>query len=160
MRASDALAKGCSCGLTKKQDLHFVACKDLKRKSKCPCLRQGVYCSKFCKCSNCRNKNANRKSCDSSTLTVVDCGSERRKRPNPDPYKRTRGATYLAERGFDLAPGPWTSLETITLLVIIEMLNMYSIQTTSKNVCDLYSFVACSANVKEMSLPIAYKAFS
>ena len=53
--ASDALAKGCSCGLTKTQDPHFVARKDLKRKSKCPCLRQGVYCSKFCKGFNCGN---------------------------------------------------------------------------------------------------------
>ena len=42
----------------------------------------------------------------------------------------------------------------------IEVLNMCSIQITSKNVCELYNFVACSATVKEMSLPIEYKVFS
>ena len=61
----------------------FTACKDLKRKSKCPCLCQGVYCSKYCKCFNCGNRHENQKLSDSST--AVGCRSESRKRPIQTP---------------------------------------------------------------------------
>lgn len=156
MKTSGPLVKGCTCGLAKKRDLQFVACKDSSRKSKCPCLRKGLYCSNFCKCVCCGNRTENKKSINSSSAV-----GKPRKRSNPNPFKRTKGASFLAERGFDVAPGPWTSLETVTLLVIIEVLTSCStIQMTSKNVCELYNFVASSSMVKTISLPIAYKAFS
>ena len=131
MNTSGHLVKGCTCGLTKKVDLDYVACKDSSRKSKCPCLSKGLYCSNLCKCVCCGNRTEN----SFNTSTAV---GKPRKRSNPNPFKRTKGATFLAERGFDVAPGPWTSLETVTLLVIIEVSTLCStIQMTSKNVCEL-----------------------
>lgn len=159
MRSSAHLFKGCSCGLTKKRDPNFVACKDSSRKSRCSCLRQSMYCSNLCKCFSCGNRIEEQKSSDLDT--TFDCSSKSRRRCHPDPFKRTKGATFLAERGFDITPGPWTSLETVTLFVVIEVLTTCSsIQLNSKMVCELYNFVVSSSTVKDMALPIACKAFS
>ena len=49
-------AKGCRCGINQKGN--FESCKDIegKRKTKCPCFRDGLCCElNHCFCLKCQN---------------------------------------------------------------------------------------------------------
>ena len=53
---ADEKRKGCTCGSSKKET-SVVSCQDsASRKSKCPCLKNNIYCSHRCKCTFCGNK--------------------------------------------------------------------------------------------------------
>ena len=156
MRPGANTIKGCLCGINKKGDATYVSCKDgTLRKSKCPCLRKNTYCSSCCKCFNCGNT---RGSCKPTCMTSPS--GKKRKRCNPEPYKRTRGTEYLAERGFDITTGPWTELESTVLYVVIEVIKSTSVPLNSKSISELYNFVASSQTMSEMALPVAYKSFA
>ena len=156
MHPGTSINKGCTCGMTKKGDATYVSCQDgTLRKSKCPCLHKNTYCSSSCKCFNCGNT---RGGCN-PTCTTSPSG-KKRKRCNPEPYKRTRGTDYLADRGFDIASGPWTELESTILYVVIEVIKSTGIPLTSKSISELYNFVASSKTISEMALPVAYKSFA
>ena len=50
--------KGCGCGLSKKsRGEHPIqeSCRDGSRKSKCPCVAEGIGCTELCRCLNCAN---------------------------------------------------------------------------------------------------------
>ena len=109
--------KGCTCGSMEKGKTAFVTCKDNdKRKSRCPCLRIGLKCNSSCRCYNCGNN----KDCPIKRSSKVT--STKRKRRNPETYKRMRGADYLVEKGFVVSNGPWTNLESIILFVVTEVI--------------------------------------
>ena len=155
MRPVTGTNKGCTCGIMKKGDATYVSCKNgALRKSKCPCLRKNTYCCSSCKCFNCGNKSDE----SNPTCTATSSGKKRR-RCNPEPYKRTRGANYLVE-SFDITSGPWTELESTILYVVIEVINSTSIHLSSQSISELYNFVASSQTINEMALPVAYKSFA
>ena len=86
--------------------------------------------------------------------------STKRKRTNPQTYKRMRGADYLAKEGFVISNGPWTNLECIVLFAVTEVINYSGVAVNSQNVAELYNFVVSSAKVKEIGLAVTYKPFS
>ena len=151
-KSVSGLRKGCTCGSTKS----VVVCKDqVGRKSRCPCLRIGKKCISTCRCSNCGNKEGCPQKRLSSNFT-----SNKRKRTNPQTYKRMRGADYLAKEGFVVSNGPWTNLECIVLFVVTEVINYSGVAMNSQNVAALYNFVVSSEKVKDFGLAVTYKPFS
>ena len=135
----------------------MVVCKDqVERKSRCPCLRIGKKCTSSCRCSNCGNQ---KEGCPQNRLSS-NLTSTRRKRTNPQTYKRMRGADYLAKEGFVLSNGPWTNLECIVLFVVTEVINYSGVAKNSQNVAELYNFVVSSEKVKNFGLAVTYKPFS
>ena len=69
----------------------------LERKSRCSWLRVGVKCDSVCRCTKCGNgKDCPNKRCSNTTPS-------KRKRTNPQTYKRMRGADYLAKQGFTVS---------------------------------------------------------
>ncbi len=114
----------------------------------CPCLRAKIFCTSSCKCLRCGNCDGSKS--NTATNTNKDLESpvgSKRERCNPDPYKRSSSANYLAEHGFDISSGPWTQLETLLL----------SMELSATIVSALFNFITGSEKVKEMSLPVAYK---
>jgi hypothetical protein len=157
---ADGKTKGCTCGSTKKNS-SVVSCQDgLLRKSKCPCLKNNIYCSHLCKCSQCGNV------CKDVTLmgaNALETGTEstsvKRKRISSEPYKRSKGVDYLANEGFEISAGPWTKLETLTLSVVGELIKTIGLTVSPSNIAELYNYVACSNTVqKQLELPVAFKS--
>ena len=152
----DSKTKGCTCGSTKKKS-PITSCQDtgMLRKSKCPCLKNNTYCSYRCKCSSCGNKPDRQRQDVSEERTST---SIKRKRSQPEPYKRSKGVDYLEKEGFEIVVGPWTKLETLCLFVVVTLIESFDVINFSHmNVVELYNFIACSSKVREMELPIAYK---
>ena len=157
--SASGMHKGCTCGSAMKKAVKsdFITCAsadNVARKSRCPCLRIGTKCTSSCRCSNCGNN----KECPdirSSNATII-----KRKRRNPETYKRMRGADYLASRGFVVSNGPWTNLESIILFVVTEVINGSGVVLNSLNIAELYNFVVSSEKVKEIGLAVTYKPFS
>lgn len=113
-------SKGCRCGISNKGDPTYKACIDLPtRKSKCPCLDQQSGCTDTCQCNNCNNHYGS----NSASTTYTPKGKARR-RAKHDNLQCSKGVDYLSEKGFQVKEGPWTSLETVTLLVIIEIIEL------------------------------------
>lgn len=149
----------CRCGRGKKiTDNKVTSCRDCpgKRKSKCPCLKSGVSCSNACHCVGCDNPHneTTKKGCISPQSPSLP---KKRKRSNPDPYKRKGGSEYLSSQGFDVSSGHWRDLETLLLLVVCEVLAFSNLHEVSQNVITLYNFVAGSNQVTQMKLDIATK---
>ena len=147
--------KGCTCGSLNKVKARRLSCQDhVERKSRCPCLRVGVKCDSVCRCTNCGNgKDCPDKRCSNTTPS-------KRKRTNPQTYKRMRGADYLAKQGFTVSSGLWTKLESIFLSVVIEVIDSSGVVLNSKNIAELYNFVVSSDKVKEIGMAITYKSLS
>ena len=127
--------------------------KDTLRKSRCPCLLHGVSCSITCKCKNCGNiTEASRNEVHSDSISA-----KKRKRENSNVYKRSKGSSYLAKEGFDISIGPWTELETMTLIVLQDVLQCSNLLVDVSNVTRLYQYLASSDSVLEMKLEIGKK---
>ena len=123
-----------------------VSCKDGIRKSKCPCLRNGKRCVS-CKFKNCGNGNVN----------VTSLSGPKRRRIHEPTFKRTKGCDYLAQQGFEINCGPWTELETITLLVISDILQESRLESTAVNVSFIYRHLVPSAILKNSDLLLEQK---
>ena len=127
-----------------------------ERKSKCPCLKSGISCSRDCQCLDCSNPHN-----ETSKRNVVSAGPtnipKKRKRSNPDPYNRKGGTKYLISQGFDVTAGRWNDLETLLLLVVYEVLEISDLHGVSHNIVTLYNFVAGSSQVAQMELDIIAK---
>ena len=154
----DSKTKGCTCGSTKKNSSN-ISCQDagMLRKSKCPCLKKNTYCSYRCKCSSCGNKCVDTQGQDVGSEPNGMSTSIKRKRSQPEPYKRSKGVDYLAKKGFEIVEGPWTKLETLSLFVVVNLIESFNVNFSHMNIVELYDFIACSSKVKEIGLPIAYK---
>ena len=149
----------CRCGRgSKKSESNRAACRDCpgNRKSKCPCLKLGVSCSSACQCLGCGNPHnqTTRKHIASACSPTL---LKKRKRSNPDPYKRKGGSNYLTSQGFDISVGPWKDFETLLLLVVYELLEISNLHDKSQSIVTLYNFVAGSSQVIQMNLDIATK---
>lgn len=154
---ADEKRKGCTCGSSKKET-SVVSCQDsASRKSKCPCLKNNIYCSHRCKCTFCGNKCEDAQGLNSPTPHSNGSGTKR-KRNTPETYKRCKGVEFLAKEGFEITVGPWTEMETLTLSVAEELIKDTGLPVSPSNVTELYNYVACSGTVKELALPIAYKS--
>ena len=154
---ASSTTKGCTCGSSKKNSSNIFCHDGLLRKSKCPCLKNNVYCSRRCKCSSCGNKCVDIKGVDASQSQKNPTGIKRKRNP-PEPYKRCKGVDYLAKEGFEISVGPWSKLETLTLSVAAELIKSTGLTVSPNSIMEIYNFVACSNKVKELALPIAYKS--
>lgn len=123
-----------------------VSCKDGIRKSKCPCLRNGKKCVS-CRCKNCGNGNVN----------VKSLSGPKRRRTHEPTFKRTKGCDYLAQQGFEINCGPWTELETIVLLVILDILQESRLDPTVVNISFIYRHLLSSAILQNSGLLLEQK---
>ena len=154
-----SLHERCRCGRgRKKGESNRPSCCDCpgERKSKCPCLKSGISCSRDCQCLDCSNPHN-----ETSKRNVVSAGPtnipKKRKRSNPDPYNRKGDTKYLISQGFDVTAGRWNDLETLLLLVVYEVLEISDLHGVSHNIVTLYNFVAGSSQVAQMELDIIAK---
>ena len=134
-----SLHERCRCGRgRKKGESNRPSCCDCpgERKSKCPCLKSGISCSRDCQCLDCSNPHN-----ETSKRNVVSAGPtnipKKRKRSNPDPYNRKGGTKYLISQGFDVTAGRWNDLETLLLLVVNEVLEISDLHGVSQNILTL-----------------------
>ncbi|CAB4034344.1 Hypothetical predicted protein [Paramuricea clavata] len=155
--------KACMCGNGRKEsDGEFVSCKDKdSRKSKCPCLRDNVGCTSDCRCRHCGNiynspddLPGKRQPEDEPAAFK---GKAKRRRSNPQSYKRIKGAVFASNQDGELSSGIWTELETIMLVVIQEILFLTDLPSEPANITSLYQFIAASEFVTEIKLPIVKK---
>ena len=127
----------CRCGRDKvKKDPNYVACSDLVRKSKCPCLREGKGCGAECQCANCGNCNGEKQAKSDS---ISESPPKKRNRTSPSPYKRTRSAEFLAAQGTHPKGGPWTTEETCLLYSIICLLGSSDVKFSVEDLSTLYN---------------------
>ncbi|XP_078346062.1 uncharacterized protein LOC144631498 isoform X2 [Oculina patagonica] len=146
----------CGRGSTKSKGSNKAVCRDWSRKSKCPCLKSGVSCSSACQCLGCGNPH-NQTTRKHVTSACSPGLPKKRKRSNPDPYKRKGGSVFLSSQGFDVSVGPWKDLETLLLLVVYELLEISNLHENSQSIVTMYNFVADSSLVIQMKLDIATK---
>ena len=147
--------KGFTCGSMRKGDSARATCEDsVERKSICLCLCIGSKCTSTCRCSNCGNN----KDCPNGRIGNVT--EIKRKRNNPDTYKRLKGTDYLTKKGVAVSSGPWIDLESIILHVVTEVIDDSGVALNSHNIAELYNFVVSSEKVKELGFPFSYKLFS
>ncbi|XP_046840723.1 uncharacterized protein LOC124434843 isoform X2 [Xenia sp. Carnegie-2017] len=156
--------KACMCGNGRKEsDGIFISCKDKDtRKSKCPCLRDSVGCTNDCRCRNCGNIYnspdfipGGKRGCEEELSTFK--GKAKRRRSNPQSYKRIKGAVFASNQDGEVSSGVWSELETIMLVVIQEILFLTELPSETSNIISLYQFIAVSEFVTEMKLPIVKK---
>ena len=116
-------------------------------------MRHSGSCSITCKCKNCGNiTEASRNEVQSDAIS-----EKKRKRENSNAYKRTKGSSYLGKDGFDISIGPWNELETMTLIVIQDVLQCSNLLVDVSNVTRLYQYLASSDSGLEMKLEIGEK---
>ncbi|EDO28899.1 predicted protein [Nematostella vectensis] len=181
--------QGCNCGVMSKHRRKTCtgACCIPSTVSKCSCVVEGKTCTRACRCRNCENQTVQvRTTLYSTTCTCgkgegkgsscvdaarksrcpclgknaycsVGCGN--RSRIKPEEYKRKKGAEFLAEKGFEIKSGPWTQLESVVLLLVLELLES-SKPLNPNSIADLYNFIASSKVTRELALPIGFKSFS
>ena len=147
--------KGCGCGLSKKsRGEHPIqeSCRDGSRKSKCPCVAEGIGCTELCRCLNCANIVQPR------VAPVTPIKQKKRKRELLSPYKRKGGKEFMESRNVSITSGTWKSQETYCLIVCREVLLSHDISVEPSNLKLLYNFVAQSNIVNAMSLTITIKS--
>lgn len=144
--------RGCTCGNTvNKGDKNRVTCRDGIRKTKCPCVAEGVGCTEPCNCHNCGN--IFQTGGVSATLST----GRKRRRETISSYKRKRASEFTASQNDPVTSGPWRLLETLCLVVCKELLVINELPRSSLNFSNLYNVIAESDKVKELSLTILRK---
>lgn len=151
--------KSCMCGNGRKaDDTDYVACKDKdERKSKCPCLRDNLGCTSDCRCRNCGNAFNTGDDVPGKRSAEEVTGKTKRRRNNPQSYKRLKGADFVSYQESEVPAETWSELENIMLLVIQEILFLTNLPVESANIVSLYQFIAASEFVSEMGLPLNAK---
>lgn len=153
-----SVKRGCRCGVGRKRkaagdpQASHKSCQDGLRKSKCPCVAGGIGCTDVCSCFNCGN----------IVQARADSGKtpkrKKRNRVTVSPYKRKKGSLFMISQNAEVDYGPWRNIETLCLMVCRDVLLSQGISINSKNMHDLYDFVAKSPAVVDMSLNIAAKS--
>ena len=136
-----------------KSEPQYVACKDGKRKSKCPCLRMHKGCDETCSCVNCGNIHQAKpeKTC------TINSSPRKRVRTTPIVYKRTNSANYLSERGTKLLDGSWTTEETCLLMCVISLIGATTVSPTAEHTTVLYNNVVNSTSCQKANYLIRKK---
>ena len=100
-----------------KKSSNYVACKDGKMKSRCPCLGHGQGCSSSCECVGCQNVH-----CTRSASSTIPSGVKRKR--SPGIYKRKKGCRYLSSARTLQAQGPWTNYESVLLSSVMKLISL------------------------------------
>lgn len=147
----------CRCGESAayKKGLNIVSCKDVEKKSKCPCLGSGQGCSHLCKCHNCDNMHGAR-----SVAQAQSPGCPRKRKRGDQQYKRAKSCNFLASAGFAPLSGPWTNFECSLLATVINVLSLTLIAPTAKNIAQLFNYVTDSSHAQETSFKPSNKTIN
>ncbi|CAH3165526.1 unnamed protein product [Porites lobata] len=93
--------RGCTCGNTlNKEDKGRVSCRDGKRKTKCPCVAEGLGCTESCKCYNCGNIF------QIGGVSASPGTGRKRRRATISTYKRQRGKEFMERQKAPVTSGP------------------------------------------------------
>ncbi|CAH3166876.1 unnamed protein product [Pocillopora meandrina] len=158
VKVKKSLKRGCRCGVGQKSkrdggpNASHKSCQDSLRKSKCPCVAGGIGCTEVCRCFNCGNIVQARADPGKSPKR------KKRNRATVSPYKRKKGSKFMISQNAEVDCGPWRNIETLCLMVCRDVMLSQGLSINSKNLRDLYDFVAKSPAVMEMSLNIAAKS--
>ena len=158
MKVKKSLKRGCRCEVGPKSkgdgepNASHKSCQDSLRKSKCPCVAGGIGCTEVCRCFNCGNIVQARADPGKSPKR------KKRNRATVSPYKRKKGSKFMISQNAEVDCGPWRNIETLCLMVCRDVMLSQGLSINSKNLRDLYDFVAKSPAVMEMSLNIAAKS--
>lgn len=132
----------CRCGeRMAKKSSNYIACKDGKKKSRCPCLGYGQGCSSSCECVGCQNVHGAR-----SGSSTIPSGVKRKR--SPGIYKREKGYKYLSSAGTPQAQGPWTNYESVLLSSVMKLISLTDVSPSTENYSKLFNFVVGS-NLKQ-----------
>lgn len=129
--------KGCRCG---ERGDHAENCgrpllvdtPKKRRVIRCKCLESGNACSSKCKCRGCLNGKQNAES-SSPKLRQSPISKSN------TVYARKRSSDFNELKGSQLAPGPWTELETVLLFVVYGAFRTVSVNVAPEKVCDIYN---------------------
>lgn len=83
--------------------------------------------------------------------------TNKRKRNQGSTFQRKKGCDYLVQQGFDINSGPWTDLETIFLITILEILEESPLDNNVVNNTILYRNLASSSILQNSGLAIRQK---
>ena len=144
---------GCRCGVNNKTNKPSCANIEGQRKSSCPCLGSTTGCNAACGCKNCNNP------CGSRTESAEPISEKVTRAPRKKSYKQQRTSSYLVEAGVEEPKGRWSDLETLTLIVLSNLLKKTCLPV---DVSHLHSFYQLFRNYlcnKELlkKLPINVK---
>ena len=134
----------CSCGVG--QDAEYVACVDRpeKRKTKCPCFKNGNECEEGCACHNCGNGKVRETEMDVDEKEVIP-----RRKQGHRTHKKERTTKHLERSDDRLPDGPWTDQETMALLCCFELLMaMMDIPKDMEHLHKLYTMLSDSSLCK------------
>ena len=148
------VGRGCRCGSTRRSktdEPSKMSCRDGKRKSKCPCVAEGIGCTELCSCFNCGNIVRAR------VKPVTPTPMRKRKRELVSSYKRKRGQEFMESEKAPVDLGPWRVLETLCLIVCRDVLVINTIVTTSTNL-KVLSHLAAKNFILHQMVP-SLKAF-
>ena len=150
----------CYCGRSKKQRECAIkpqSSTDVpgERRSTCPCYTSplGPPCSGLCKCMNCSNHFNKKK----STAVAVTSTRESLSKKMTTTLKRVSGANFLQANNVSVVPGKWTDLETVTLLVIIEFVQLLSDHESIAEIYNIYNSLADSSITSSFGVVIDKK---
>lgn len=136
----------CRCGQTssakKKGDVTLSSCNDSKKKSKCPCLRNGVGCSSACRCVQCANVHG------TNSRALVKSPVRKRKRTQAS-FKREKGSEFIASSGVSSPSEPWTSHESVLLATVMKFIRLTAITPSTENIARLFNYSVGSRFAKE-----------
>ena len=95
------------------------SCVDVEgqRKSGCPCLKSKTGCSTACGCKNCSNPCGSREA-----VTEQTTKNKASRAPRKKSYQPKRTSAYLVETGVDAPMGRWSDAETLTLILLSNIL--------------------------------------
>ena len=148
---------GCRCGVNRKNTT-FQSCVDVpqQRKSTCPCKSTKTGCNAACACKNCYNPFGCR-----ASGAQQPSGVKKNMQPRKKSYKVVRTTTYLNEIGSDIPKGRWTDLETLTLILLSNLMLETDLPFDMNYLCsfyDLFHKFICNKNHLD-EFPINVKDF-
>ena len=145
--------EGCRCGVNKDKE----SCTNILglRKTKCRCFKIKSGCNAACGCKNCANPYGSRS--DQATHQIPSDRESRKERKKS--YKQGRTTTYLMETGADPPKGRWSDLETLTLIVMSNLLQKTSLPVDTYHLHSFYHLFRNFLCNKELlqDVPISVK---
>ena len=153
--------KGCRCGANDKENRASCVDGDQKRKSKCQCLRSKTGCGETCRCKNCSNPHGARQAAKSSSEKVKQ---KRRKRSHQQanqikPNQQHKTSIQPHETDGEPRHGRWSDLETLTLIVLCNLLKKSGVPLDLMHLNNFYGLFRNFLCNKELILefPIGVK---
>lgn len=120
----------CRCGVNESVDDKKV-CVDGKRKTRCPCFREGVTCSNKCRCKNCENVGVSLVKRNREDSDGCEKPHYPRKRLCSN-YKQQPSETFLKELGANISGGNCTLLERCLILSVANIIRLKDVTRSGK----------------------------